>query len=160
MIKQKGTQPSRHLQKGADVEAKGDLSCRVVRRSREAGDERTVEAADARLGFVGVDRGLPQIGNEGEKEEHIYTGSWRDECFTENAKQDSTQLCIPMPMPTTMCKQEITRTDNERDRAWGTLAATIPGVGHKNLLHLAVVDANVMLCRHAENRGAANARRG
>jgi len=92
MIKQKGTQPSRHLQKGADVEAKGDLSCRVVRRSREAGDERTVEAADARLGFVGVDRGLPQIGNEGEKEEHIYTGSWRDECFTENAKQDSTQL--------------------------------------------------------------------
>lgn len=61
MINRRMGHPSTHLQKGAHVETKGDLSRRMVGRSREARDERTVEAADARLGFVGVNRGLPQF---------------------------------------------------------------------------------------------------
>lgn len=47
-------QLSPHLQKSAHVEAQGDLPRRVVSRRGEARDERTVEAADARLCLLGI----------------------------------------------------------------------------------------------------------
>lgn len=47
-----------HLQEGADVEAEGELTGRLVGRSREGRDEGAVETTEARLCFVGVHRGL------------------------------------------------------------------------------------------------------
>lgn len=48
----------RYLEKCADVEAESDLPGRLVGRSREARNNRSVEAAQPGLCCLGVDRGL------------------------------------------------------------------------------------------------------